>query len=69
MEVCSEVGEYIIHPLSRARRVKANWKAKVRANERSETRRRCQEEAAASESKKEKDMSLTRDLSYDKLRW
>lgn len=28
-----------------------------------------QEEALASESKKEKHMSLTRDFSYDKLRW
>lgn len=49
--------------------MKANWKTKMQANERSETRRRCQEEAVASESKKEKDVSLTRDLSYDKLRW
>lgn len=58
MEVCSEVGEYIIHPLSWARRGKQTGR-----RERSGTRLGVAwRKQRASRSKKGRDVSLTRDL-------
>lgn len=60
MEVCSEVGEYIIHPLSLGEKSEANWKTEARAKW--DAPRRYREEVVARGCKKERDVSLTRDF-------